>query len=133
MPHKNGSVQEPAVTEASGSPEPNREPVNAEARRLDAPTFYAAAAQVLISGNDASLLFTRPHPAMLPDGTLASAPMREPVALVQMSIAGMKDLALILSDMVRRIEQQTGEIQSELSGRSNLAVPTVSKRQSNGH
>lgn len=76
---RNGSAQE-LRTEPSGSARPNPEPVKAEARRLDAPTFYAATAQVLISGNDASLLFTRPHPAVLPDGSLASTPLRETVS-----------------------------------------------------
>jgi hypothetical protein len=129
---RNGSAQEPG-TDPPGSTAPNPEPVKAEARRLDAPTFYAATAQVLISGNDASLLFTRPHPATLPDGSLASTPLRETVALVQMSIAGMKDLAQILTDMVRRVEQQTGVIQSELSGRSDIALSGANKRGANGH
>jgi len=50
-----------------------------------------------------------------------------------MSIAGMKDLALILTDMVRRVEQQTGVIQSELSGRSDIALSGANKRGANGH
>jgi hypothetical protein len=129
---RNGSAHE-LRTEPPGSARPNPEPVKAEARRLDAPSFYAASAQVLVSGNDATLLFSRPHPAILPDGSLAPVPMRETVALVQMSIAGMKDLALILTDMVRRVEQQTGVIQSELSGPSGFALAGANKRASNGH
>jgi hypothetical protein len=129
MPNRNG----PKKGDALISTAPNPEPVKAEARRLDAPVFYAASAQVLVSGNDATLLFSRPHPAILPDGSLAPVPMRETVALVQMSIAGMKDLALILTDMLRRVEQQAGAIQSELSGRSEFALSGVSKRGSNSH
>jgi len=49
-------------------------------RRLDAPFYYAANAQILISGNEVNLLFTRPHPAVLPDGNLAPAPLRESVS-----------------------------------------------------
>jgi hypothetical protein len=129
MPNRNGPKKVDAVISAA----PNPEPVKAEARRLDAPTFYAATAQVLISGNDASLLFARPHPAVLPDGSLAPVPLRETVALVQMSIAGIKDLALTLTDMVRRVEQQTGLTQSELSGRSDFALAGANKRGANGH
>src|ERR1041385_402220 len=126
---RNGSAHE-LRTEPPGSARPNPEPVKAEARRLDAPTFYAATAQVLISGNDATLLFTKPHPAILLDGSLASSPMREMVAIVHMSIAGMKDLGLIVSDVIRRVEQQTGEIQSELSRPLGFAVAGANRRRS---
>jgi hypothetical protein len=132
MRNRNGAMEEPR-SEASVSREPKSEPVGAGARRLEAPTFYAATAQVLISGNDAILLFTRPHPAILPDGTLAPVPMRETVALVQMSLAAMKGLTLILSDVVKRVEQQTGEIHSEPTVHSNLAPPVANTRRSNGH
>lgn len=44
-------------------------------KRLEVPSYYAASAQVLISGNDATLLFTKPHPAMLPDGTVSATPL----------------------------------------------------------
>jgi hypothetical protein len=84
-------------------------------RRLEAPVYYAPTAQILISGNDATLLFTRPHPAILQDGNLAPVPLREPVALIQMSIAGLKELSVTLASMVRQIEQQSGEIQIKLT------------------
>ena len=50
-----------------------------------------------------------------------------------MSISGIKDLALILTDMVRRVEQQTGVINSEVSGPSDFALSGISKRGSNSH
>ena len=119
-----------------GTEEPRTEappPSHDDPRRLEAPSFYAATAQVLISGNDATLLFTKPHPAMLPDGTLAPVPLREPVALVHLSIAGLKDLALMLADIVNRVEQKTGEIVSELSPPRGSGMAVASKRRSNGH
>jgi hypothetical protein len=130
MPKPNERPEE-RIGEALVSAEHN--PVGAGARRLEAPSFYAATAQVLISGNDATLLFARPHPAILPNGTLAPVPMRETVALVQMSIAGVKDLALMLTDVVSRIEQKTGEIPSELTLQSGLGSRATNKRRSNGH
>ena len=84
-------------------------------RRLEAPFYYAANAQILLSGHDATLLFTRPHPAILQDGNLASVPLREPVALIQMSLAGLKDLSRAAAEMIRQIEERTGEIQTEFT------------------
>jgi hypothetical protein len=81
-------------------------------RRLEAPFYYAANAQILISGNDAALLFTRPHPAILPDGTLAPAPLRDSVALIHMSLAGLKEFASAAADVIRRVEERSGEIQN---------------------
>src|SRR5947208_3579119 len=71
-------------------------------RRLEAPFFYAANAQILISGNSATLLFTRPHPAILPDGNIAPTPLREAVALIEMSLAGLKELAKAAADLIRQ-------------------------------
>ena len=79
-------------------------------RRLEAPFFYAANAQVLISGNSATLLFTRPHPAILPDGNIAPTPLREPVALVEMSLAALKELSSSAADVVRKVEEGAAEM-----------------------
>jgi hypothetical protein len=78
-------------------------------RRLDAPFFYAANTQVLISGNSATLLFTRPHPAVLPDGNIAPMPLREAVALVEMSLTALKELSRAAADVIRRIEEERAE------------------------
>src|SRR5436305_2057501 len=75
-------------------------------RRLEAPFFYAANAQILISGNSAMLLFTRPHPAILPDGNIAPTPLREPVALIAMSVDELKELSKAAADVIRQLEQQ---------------------------
>ena len=80
--------------------------------RLEAPFYYAANAQILISGNDASLLFTRPHPAVLTDGNLAPVPRREPVALISMSIAGLKELSQAAAEIIRQVEERKGGSQS---------------------
>ena len=81
-------------------------------RRLEAPFFYAANAQVLISGNSATLLFTRPHPAVLPDGNIAPTPLREPVALVEMSLAALKELSSSAADVIRKVEEKSTEVPS---------------------
>jgi hypothetical protein len=84
-------------------------------RRLEAPFYYAANAHILLSGNEATLLFTRPHPAILQDGNLAPVPLREPVALIQLSLAGLKDLSRAAAEMIRQIENRTGEIKTEFT------------------
>jgi hypothetical protein len=66
----------------------------------------------LISGNSATLLFTRPHPAILPDGNIAPTPLREAVALVEMSLAGLKELAKAAADVIRQIEERNADAQT---------------------
>ena len=92
-------------------------------RRLEAPFFYAANAQVLISGNSATLLFTRLHPAVLPDGNIAPTPLREPVALIEMSLPALKELSRAAADVMRKAEQ-SGETPTNAM-RAGDAVPEV--------
>jgi hypothetical protein len=77
-------------------------------RRLEAPFFYAANVQILVSGNSATLLFTRAHPAILPDGNIAPTPLREAVALVEMSLDALKELSKAAADVIRQVEERTG-------------------------
>ena len=81
-------------------------------RRLEAPFFYAANAQILISGNRATLLFTRPHPAILPDGNIAPTPLREAVALVEMSLDALKELSKAAADVIRQVEERNTEAET---------------------
>ena len=81
-------------------------------RRLEAPFFYAANAQILISGNRATLLFTRPHPAILPDGNIAPTPLREAVALVEMSLDALKELSKAAADVIRQVEERNADAQT---------------------
>jgi hypothetical protein len=56
------------------------------------------------------LLFTTPHPALTEQGDLAPQPINEPVALIHMSVAGLKDLSMVLTDLVLRCEQQANSL-----------------------
>ena len=95
-------------------------------RRLEAPFFYAANAQVLISGNSATLLFTRPHPAVLPDGNIAPTPLREPVALVEMSLAALKELSSSAADVIRKVEEGEAEMTPHsLPSGNGIAEPVL--------
>ena len=99
-------------------------------RRLEAPFFYAANAQVLISGNSATLLFTRPHPAILPDGNIAPTPLREPVALIEMSLAALKELSRSAADVIRKVEGPSAETTSHSNcGRSNKRDGSKQRRK----
>jgi hypothetical protein len=111
MPAWKHSVNGPATAERRAvGPQLPASPTNW--RRLDAPFFYAANAQILISGNSATLLFTRPHPAILPDGNIAPTPLREAVALVEMSLDALKDLAKAAADVIRQIEERNADAQT---------------------
>src|SRR5947207_13911551 len=81
-------------------------------RRLEAPFFYAANVQILVSGNSATLLFTRAHPAILPDGNIAPTPLREAVALVEMSLDALKELSKAAADVIRQVEERNADGQT---------------------
>lgn len=113
MSKANGSVNGQAGEHSRGADQPLTPGQNR--RRLEAPFYYATNAQILLSGHDVTLLFTRPHPAILQDGNLSPVPLREPVALVQLSLAGLKGLSRAAAEMIRQIEDRSGEIQTELT------------------
>jgi hypothetical protein len=95
--------------------------------RLELPFYYAANAQILISGHDASLLFTRPHPAILPDGNLAPVPRREPVALIAMSVAGLKELSQAAAQVIRQVEERNGGSQLTPTSTGEAVSDSVSR------
>ena len=84
-----------------------------KSQRLDVPSYYAASVQVLVSGNNLSLLFTTPHPAITEQGDLVPLPINEPVALIHMSRAGLKDLSIILTDTVFRLEGHASPVRKK--------------------
>ena len=107
-------------------------PKVAKSKRLDVPAFYAAGAQILVSGNDASLLFTTPHPMVTPEGELATKPLNEPVVLIHMSLAGLKELSTVAADIARRIEQ-AGSFQSDVSRREHVEQVDVPRASISRH
>ena len=111
---------------------PAPKPKAAKPQRLDVPTFYAAGAQILVSGNDASLLFTTPHPMVTPEGELATKPLNEPVVLIHMSLAGLKELSTVAADIARRIEQ-AGSFQSDVSRREHVEQVDVPRASISRH
>ena len=111
MPAWKHSVNGPATARhRAGGQQLDAPPTNW--RRLEAPFFYAANAQILISGNRATLLFTRPHPAILPDGNIAPTPLREAVALVEMSLDALKELSKAAADVIRQVEERNADAQT---------------------
>lgn len=94
-------------------------------RRLEAPFFYAANAQVLISGHSATLLFTRPHPAILPDGNIAPAPLREPVVLVEMSLTALKELCRSAADVIQKVEEKSAKMAPHSIPKDRITEPVL--------
>ena len=89
-----------------GEPQPAA-PLTAQ-HRLEAPSYYAANAQVLVHGESAMLLFTRTQPVMLSNnGNIAPMPLRDPVAIIQMNVHGLADLSKATADVIWQIEQQS--------------------------
>ncbi len=96
-------------TKAPASPEA----AAATATPINAPLFYANAMSVFLAGNDATITFARPHPAIVPglkEGQ--SAAITEPVAIIQMSVQTLKDLYLAIKIQVDRYEEKFGEIET---------------------
>ena len=75
-------------------------------RRLEAPSYYAEDAQILMHGDSAMLLFTRPHPAVMPDRNIAPTPLREPVTTIGMNVQALADLSNTIDAAIQKIEEQ---------------------------
>jgi hypothetical protein len=88
-----------------GEPQPAA-PLTAQ-HRLEAPSYYAANAQVLVHGESAMLLFTRTQPVMLSNGNIAPRPLGDTVAIIQMNVPGLADLSKATADVIWQIEQQS--------------------------
>jgi hypothetical protein len=82
---------------------------------IEAPTYFASSLQVIRAGNDFTLLFQRPRPATLPDGSPAPIAIAEPVALLQVSAATLKDISVLLQRMVAQVEQDYGPIETDFT------------------
>lgn len=78
-------------------------------RRLEAPSYYAEDAQILMHGDSAMLLFTRPHPAVMPDRNIAPTPLREPVTTIGMNVQALADLSNTIDAAIQQIEEQGRE------------------------
>ena len=78
-------------------------------RRLEAPSYYAEDAQILMHGDSAMLLFTRPHPAVMPDRNIAPTPLREPVTTIGMNVQALADLSNTIDAAIQQIEEQDSE------------------------
>ncbi|HVW73167.1 MAG TPA: hypothetical protein VHC39_05985 [Rhizomicrobium sp.] len=72
----------------------------------------AAGVQILWAGNDCTIVFTRPRPALTPTGENAPAALSEVVAIISFSAATMKDLSIAVAEQVSRYEAKFGEIQT---------------------
>src|SRR5689334_5412966 len=55
------------------------------------------------------LLFTRPHPAVMPDRNIAPTPLREPVTMIGMNVQALADLSNAIDAAIHRIEEQGRE------------------------
>jgi hypothetical protein len=85
-------------------------------RRLDAPSYYAGDTQILTHGDSAMLLFTRPHPAVMPDRNIAPTPLREPVTMIGMNVQALADLSKTIDAAIQQIEEQGREISTNSVG-----------------
>jgi hypothetical protein len=82
-------------------------------RRIEAPTFYVTTCTILAAGNDATLVFTRPAPAVMPDGSAAPVAISEPVVILQMSLHSLKDTAVLLGNQIPKIEEAVGPLETD--------------------
>jgi hypothetical protein len=73
--------------------------------------------QLSRAGNDITLIFQRPHPAVVRDGNLASLALGEITAIVHMSASTMKDLSIVLDDAVGQYEATFGKIETDFTRR----------------
>ncbi len=70
--------------------------------------FYTSQVLMSVAGNDATLTFSRPHPAVLPPyGEPAPFALVDVVAVLQMSIGSLKDLGLLITQQILAYEEKT--------------------------
>ena len=101
------------AAEASEAPQMPQVPV--ELKRVEAPVYSASTIQTTHAGNDVFLTFIRPHPATLPDGNMAPVALGEAVAIIHVSMATLKDLSVLLRDVVAKIEEKEGTIETDFT------------------
>ena len=89
----------------------------ASAKPIDGPTVSASTAIVSIAGNDAVLIFQRPRPLLMPDGTFGHIALSETTAIIHLSLATLKDMSIVLTDTVAHYEKQFGEIKTDYTRR----------------
>ncbi|MBS9720051.1 hypothetical protein JYU29_05030 [Tianweitania sp. BSSL-BM11] len=89
-------------------------PAGAMIERVNAPFFYASTIQVAVASNDVSMIFARPHPVVMRNAhEEIHGATSEAVAIVAMSIQNIKDLSILLGDLVGKYEDEFGVIQTE--------------------
>jgi hypothetical protein len=102
---RSASVEsDPATTGVAQTSSPS-----VEIRKVEVPTYFASNVNVSKIANDANLMFARWVPTVRADGTPSSVAIAEPVVLIQMSLGTLKDLSLLVSDMVAQIERDSGQ------------------------
>ena len=102
------------IAPAAGAPGPDIIPQNVSL--INVPIFYTSMMNIFLAGNDATLIFMRPHPAIsaeMKEGTALA--LSEPVAAMQMSMQTLKDLYLAIKLQIEPYEKDFGEIQTTYS------------------
>jgi hypothetical protein len=63
------------------------------------------------------MIFSRPRPAVIPagKGVAKHVGLQEPVALIQCSAATMKDISVLLPEVVQAYEKQFGPIETNFT------------------
>ena len=115
------SVNGRAINNLSdGEPQPAA-PLIAQ-HRLEAPSYCASNAQILIHGESATLLFNRTQAVVLSNGNIAPMPLRDPVAVIQMNIHGLAELCQATADVIGEVEQQSRQTEVN-SMRTGVSIP----------
>jgi hypothetical protein len=86
------------------------------ARKLEVPIYYASTSMLLATGNDFTIIFSRPRPILTDNDTVnPAAAITEAVASVSLTPQTAKDLLLILQANIPAWEKEFGEIQTPFS------------------
>ena len=91
---------------------------------IEAPSAYATTINVQGTGNDFTLLFSRPWPARDKSGAIANLAKIQITSMVTMSPQTAKDLVKLLGDAVQKHEEEYGEIKTSYLMRIENGKPT---------
>jgi hypothetical protein len=97
-----------------------------DVKRVDAPFFYVGAITLMTTGNDFTLVLSRARPIENSDGTVnTQAVTSDPVAVISVTPQTLKDLFLVLTDVIPQYEAQFGELKTLFMMRRAEAAKTA--------
>ena len=122
----NDTQNDHASLPAAGAPQVmSMAQLAAQFKKLEGRLIYAGNVTCLRAGNDYTLIFQRPHPGVMPDGQIAPFALPETAAILNVSVATLKDLQRLLTEHLAAYENAYGRVETEFTRRMDQQAKVV--------